>query len=41
MVRFDLSKLPHLKLRVSNPGIMSKPGAIRDLSKFETGHSGQ
>lgn len=39
-MRFGLSKLPHLELRVSNLDVASKPEAIWDLSKFEYGHSG-
>ncbi|OAE35363.1 hypothetical protein AXG93_4052s1000 [Marchantia polymorpha subsp. ruderalis] len=41
MVRFSLSKLSHLKLRVFDSDVPNVPGAIRDLSKFECEYSGQ
>lgn len=41
MVRLSLLKLPHLKLPVSDSDVLSMHGAIQNLSKFESGYSGQ
>lgn len=41
MVRSNLSELPHLELCMSNSDVLSKPGAIRNLSKFGSGYSGK
>lgn len=38
-MHFGLSKLSNLKLQVSNLDVLSMLEAIRDLSKFKSGHS--